>query len=202
MPRKSLTCLAPVFTLALLHACSGDSGSGGTGGAGGVTGGRGGGSLTGGAGGGGGGTGGSGGTGGLSDGGPSTGDPTAALDACFTGLRTLARVNQIGTKRSADGRYVLRIALEYPPGSVGTSGTYPWDAIRFAIVTPQGQLCVQDENMLKTAYMGSLHNCNDVFTVSSKGIIYQVKHPDTTPERPDTVLSISGWAAAPAMTMM
>ena len=139
------------------------------------------------------GTGGSGGVG---------GDPTAALDTCFAGLRKLAEANnQISTKRSADGKYAVRIALEYPPGFVGTSGTVPWAAVRFAIVTPQRQLCVQDEKMLEKAYGGSLHNCNDVLKVTSDGVTYQLKYPDTTPERPATILSISGAAALPPTTL-
>jgi hypothetical protein len=216
MPRKPFgPFLATLLSLALLHGCSGGSGPGSPGGAGGtgaVTGGQGGGSPTGGkggsagsggaAGGSGGATGGSGGTGGsLPDGGPPTGDPMAVLDACFAGLRTLAMINQIATKRSADGKYAVRIALEYPPGSVGTSGTFPWAAIRFAIVTPQGQLCIKDEGMLRAPYRGSLHNCNDVFTVTSNGITYQLKYPDTTPERPDTVLTITGGTTVPPVTL-
>src|SRR5688500_1515840 len=97
MPRKSLgPCLATLLCLALLHGCSGDSGQAGPPGTGGTGGGATGGS--------GGATGGSGGATGGS-GGSSGGDPTAALDACFAGLRTLTMVNQIATKRSADGRY-------------------------------------------------------------------------------------------------
>jgi hypothetical protein len=69
------------------------------------------------------------------------------------------------------------------------------------MVTPQGPLCLQDENMLKAAYQGSRHNCNDSFTVSSNGLSYQLKHPDTTPERPETILTITGGAATPAMTL-
>jgi len=130
-----------------------------------------------------------------SDGGPSTGDPTAALDACFAGLRELAAFNnQIATKRSADGSYAVRLALEFPPGYVGTSGTVPWAAIRFAVVTPRGQLCIQDEKMLRDAYQGSLHNCNDVFKVASGGLNYQLKYPDTSTEHPEAILSISGAA--------
>jgi hypothetical protein len=126
----------------------------------------------------------------------------AALDACFAGLRALATFNnQIATKRSANGSYAVRIALEYPPGYAGTSGTVPWFAIRFGIVTPQGQLCIQDEQLLKTAYKGSLHNCNDSFTVTSNGLTYQLKYPDTSPERPQTILSITGAAAVPPVTL-
>jgi hypothetical protein len=224
MSRKlSGPSLATLLSLGLLCGCSGDSGEagpsgpGGTGGTGAVAGGGQGGALTGGSGGsagnggGGGGGGGRGGGGGGvggagtgdggPDAGPSTGDPLAALDECFVGLRELARVNQIATKRSADGKYAVRIALEYPPGRVGTSGTFPWSAIRFALVTPQERLCIQDETMLQAPYRGSVHNCNDVFTITSNGVTYQLKHPDTTPERPATILSITGAAAVPPMTL-
>jgi hypothetical protein len=184
------------------------SGSGGSGGAAGGSGGAAGGSggAAGGSGGAAGGSagaaGGSGGTGGSpADGGSPTGDPSAALDECFVGLRMLSTMNQIATKRSADGRYAVRIALEYPPGRVGTSGTVPWAAIRFAIVAPQGQLCIKDETALREPYKGSRHNCSDVFTITSNGVTYQLKYPDTTPERPDTILSVTGAAAVPPVTL-
>jgi hypothetical protein len=206
MRKSSGPCLATLLSLGLLCGCSSDSGqagppgSGGSGGAGGGTGGQGGGTPAGGSGGGGGGKAGTGGAGSGSGG--AGGDPTAALDACFAGLRKLAEANnQISTKRSADGKYAVRIALEDPPGFVGTSGTVPWAAVRFAIVTPQRQLCVQDEKVLKEAYGGSLHNCSDVLTVTSEGSTYQLKYPDTTPERPATILSISGAATLPPTTL-
>jgi hypothetical protein len=199
MARTSLGLVA----LLLVCGCGSDaSPGGGTGGQGGgaPTGGSGGSTSTGGSG-GSTGTGGAGGS--LPDGGPSPGDPSAALDTCFAGLRALATFNnQIATKRSADGRYTVRLALEYPPGFVGTSGTVPWATVRFAIVTPQGQLCIQDEKMLAKAYQGSLHNCMDSLEVTANGLTYKLKYPDTSPpERPDTILSISGATTVAPVTL-
>ena len=197
--------LVALLSVGLVCGCSRDSGpaAGASGGAGHGSGGAGGSTGNGGAAVGSGGAGhGSGGAGGRPDGGPPTGDPTAALDACFAGLRALATFNnQIATKRSADGRYLMRLALEYPPGSVGTSGTVPWFPIRFALVTPQAQLCLQDETALRAAYRGSRHNCSDTLTVSDGGVTYQLEHPDTTPEHPDTLLSVGGAAPVTLTTV-
>jgi hypothetical protein len=119
------------------------------------------------------------------DGGSMTGP---SLDACFAGLRTLSRDSQIATKRSADGKIEARIALEVD--GFGTSGTKAWRLIRIAIVTPDAQVCVKDEEALRAAYKGSHHNCTDVLTVTASGHTYEFKGPDTDPKRGDTTLTI------------
>jgi hypothetical protein len=176
----------------------GDTGSGGTG-AGGNT------SASGGASGSGGtaGSGGSGvgGAGGIDASVPDAGDGTvsaaAYLDECFAGLRSLGPRAQIATKRSANGGIHVRLALEVPPGGFGTSGTLPWAAVRLAIVTPQKRLCIKEEAVLKTAYKGSLHNCMDSLSVTSDGLVFLLKAPDTDPMRDATTFGITGDAAIP-----
>jgi hypothetical protein len=183
-------------------AATGGNGGTGTGGAG--TGGAGtggaGGSSLGGAG-GGGGSGGAPGTGGAGDAGPGDAPAAAYLDDCFAGLRTLEMRAQTATKRSADGAYQLRLALEVPQGMLGTSGTVPWTAVRLAIVTPQKRVCIKDEAALKTAYTGSHHNCSDTMSVTVAGLTYLLKAPDTDPQRAATTLTITGEAAVPAVTL-
>jgi hypothetical protein len=201
------------LTVALVAAAcesSSDSpgGTGGTGGSGGATAGTGGGSGGsggGGSGGGGGTTGGSGGTGGsTTDAGKDSGGmaPAAFLDDCFNGLRPLAQfLWQISDRSSSNGAYRVRLALEYPPGSVGTSGTIPWKAVRVGIVTPQTQVCIKDEAALASVYKGSHHNCMDSLTVMSAGLIYEIKPPDVAPGRKVATLAVTGEAAIPAVML-
>jgi hypothetical protein len=201
------------LTVALVAAAcesSSDSpgGTGGTGGSGGATAGTGGGSGGsggGGSGGGGGTTGGSGGTGGsTTDAGKDSGGmaPAAFLDDCFNGLRPLAQfLWQISDRSSSNGAYRVRLALEYPPGSVGTSGTIPWKAVRVGIVTPQTQVCIKDEAALASVYKGSHHNCMDSLTVMSGGLNYEIKPPDVAPGRKVATLAVTGEAAIPAVML-
>jgi hypothetical protein len=172
---------------------SGGNGSGGTGS------GAGGNAADGSAGGTGGGSGGAGGSGPDAGGGTLT--PAAYLDDCFAGLRTLAMRAQIATKRSANDAYQVRLALESPPGSVGTSGTVPWTAVRLAIVTPQTRICIKDEAALKTAYTSSHHNCTDTLSVTVAGLVYLLKAPDTDPMRAATTLGVTGEAAIPTTAL-
>jgi hypothetical protein len=217
-PMNSMTTLVLCFGLSVALGCStsdapGDAGSGGAGGgnkagSGGTsTGGSSGGSTgSGGTGSGGGGNaadGSAGGTGGGGAGGsvPDAGGgnltPAAYLDDCFAGLRTLAMRAQIATKRSANDGYQVRLALESPPGSIGTSGTVPWTAVRLAIVTPQTRICIKDEAALKSAYTNSHHNCTDTLSVTVAGLVYLLKAPDTDPMRAATTLGVTGEAAIP-----
>jgi hypothetical protein len=193
---------------------SGGGGSGGSAGSAGTpgSGGRGGsgGAGTGGVAGSGGGTGGGMGTGGSGGaaGDAGSGDvavdsgPSGHLDECFAGLRALTSTSQTATKRSANGAYEVRLAIEVPPDTAGTSGTRPWKLVRLAVVTPQTRLCVKDETALATAYKASLHNCSDSLTVTSAGLNYKLTLPDTDPMRANTTLSITGEAAIPPVTLM
>ena len=130
------------------------------------------------------------------------GSPSAFLDDCFAGLRAFETQSQLSDRRSGDGAYRVRLAIEYPPGSVGTSGTIPWDAVRVGIVTPQKQVCIKDEAALKDAYKGSVHNCSDSLVVMSDGLIFTIKPPDVaTVQRPVTTLAVTGAAAIPAVML-
>ncbi|HEY0715767.1 MAG TPA: hypothetical protein VGF45_23995, partial [Polyangia bacterium] len=116
----------------------------------------------------------------------------ASLDACFAGLRpTQARTNQVGNKATADGRYQVRLALEYTPGMIGTSGTKPLRAYRFGIVTPEGIVCVSDEATLMNAYKVSHHNCDDTFDLTFQGRRYQITQPAVDPTLPGAQLTIT-----------
>jgi hypothetical protein len=202
-------------------------GSGGRGGAGGVSGGgnggangSGGSTTTGGAGGGGGGAGGgpsaAGGAGGspdaptdgANDGSnaevPPSGSPS--LDECFLGLRPFVeKTNQIATKRSSDGNYRARLALERIPDSSGTSGTLPWRVVRVAVQTPAGVACFKDETALAGAYKGSHHNCSDSLVITTAGVTYKFEPPDTDVRpmnlRTTSKLTITG-AGAPVNVML
>lgn len=184
---------------------SGGAGGQASGGAGGAASGGAGGNASGGAGGGNasGGTGGGGGGAGGSDGGqlPDTAQGQGpSLDECFTGLRKLATRSQLANKRSANGAYEVRMALEGPPDGIGTSGTKPWQAVRLGIVTPNRRVCF-DEAALKNAYKNSHHNCSDVLSVTSDGLNFELKRPDTDADFPATTLTITGEAAVPPVTL-
>lgn len=185
----------------------GQAGSGGTPGTGGTgTGGTG---TGGSAGTGGAGTGGSAGTGGggaggspgPDGGGGDGGSPEDFLTQCFSGLRPLAPRSQTASKRSSNSAYHLRLAIEVPPDSIGTSGTQPWKAVRVGIVTPQARVCIKEEAALVAAYKGSHHNCADVLTVTAGGLIFTIKPPDTDPARATTTLTITGEGGTPAVTL-
>jgi len=139
------------------------------------------------------GTGGGGGAGGADSGGGRDGgaaaDASAApdqgsmmtgksVDDCFVGLRMLRGGFQDATRVSPDGKYRMRLALETADRG-GTSGSYAWQAIRFALETPDGNVCITDEAALANAYAATHHNCMDVLTVSSGGRTYRIDHPDS-----------------------
>jgi len=107
-----------------------------------------------------------------------------SLDDCFAGLRALVGAPQDATRASADGKYKVRLALE-TDGRGGTSGSYAWAAVRFAIETPEGTVCVSDEAALAKAYVGSHHNCMDVLTVEAGGRRYVIRNPDSAIEYGD-----------------
>ena len=128
--------------------------------------------------------------------------PAAFLDDCFVGLRPLASsLWQISDRSSSNGAYRVRLAIEYPPGSVGTSGTIPWKAVRIGILTPQKQVCIKDEAALASVYKGSHHNCMDSLVVMSGGLNYEIKPPDVAPGRKVATLSVTGEAAIPAVML-
>jgi hypothetical protein len=126
-----------------------------------------------------------------------TAPPATDLDACFQGLRKLAVQSQIASKKSADGKYQVRLALERIPDSVGTSGTVPWRVVRIGFVTPAASACVKEESTLAGAYKGSLHNCSDTLKVSAGATTFDLKTPDTTPGRTQAQLSVNGGTAQP-----
>jgi hypothetical protein len=106
------------------------------------------------------------------------------VDECFAGLRMLKGAMQDATSASADGKYRMRLALETADRG-GTSGSYGWAAIRFALETPDGSVCVTDESALAKAYVGSHHNCMDVLTVTSGARTYVIRNPDAASDYVD-----------------
>jgi hypothetical protein len=159
---------------------SGSGGSGGRGGTGGVAG-------SGGTGGSGGGNGGGGSGGRMADAGTDapTGDmrpggsdasPGRYLDDCFTPPPARMGRHQIATKASADGKVRIRTALD-DGERLGTSGSVPWDVLRFAIEADGSGGCVNRGPNL--VYKPSpRHNCNDGLVATVNGVRYEVKFPD------------------------
>jgi hypothetical protein len=157
-------------------ASSGGTNSGGTAGTGGSTGG-------GGTGGSGGmaGTGGSGGTAGTGGSGGET------LESCFAGLRALEGSWQISMRENVGEPLRLRLALE-TGDRFGTSGTYPWAAVRLALEIDGSVICL-DETALAGTYHGSLHNCADVLRFEYGELTYEIEAPDVPKTADLTVLS-------------
>jgi hypothetical protein len=100
-----------------------------------------------------------------------------SVDECFAGLRKLQGGFQDATSASSDGKYKMRLALETGDRG-GTSGSYAWAAVRFALETPDGNVCVTDEAALSKAYAATHHNCMDVLTVTSGSRTYRIDNPD------------------------
>jgi hypothetical protein len=120
-----------------------------------------------------------------------------SVDECFTGLRALKGGFQDATRTSPDGKYRMRLALETGDRG-GTSGSYAWAAVRVALETPDGNVCITDETALAKSYTASHHNCMDVLTIEAGGKSYVIQHPDTaadyadpTQQRRDGSLTIS-----------
>jgi hypothetical protein len=111
------------------------------------------------------------------------------------GLRQPRGSFQLATKVSADGAVRARIALETGT-RFGTSGTFPWLPIRFALQTPDEQICITDEAALAAAYrIPTRHNCADVLELTIDGRRYRLLAPDTrVPIR--TVATLSVFAGA------
>jgi hypothetical protein len=108
------------------------------------------------------------------------------------GLRPSRGSFQLATKISADGTIRMRIALETGT-RFGTSGTYPWLPIRFALQTASDGLCITDEPLLARSYRGSRHNCTDVLDLTLTDRRYEIRAPDTRaapPARTTSTLSI------------
>lgn len=187
---------------ATVDAGAGGSAAGGTGGA---LVGSGGSPQTGGLGGGGMVAGGAGGvqTGGAGGGGPGQGGAAGgggaavpSLDACFTALRAGEGSYQVATKASADMKYRMRLALE-TADRFGTSGTRAWGAYRVALQTPEGNVCVSDENALASAYQGSRHNCSDKLTVTMGNKRYVIDNPDSAID----IVDPSTWVRPATLTI-
>jgi hypothetical protein len=104
-----------------------------------------------------------------------TGPPASSLDECFAGLRPLVKSSQVATKASGDGKIRVRLALE-TGDRLGTSGTVPWDLIRFAIEASGATTCITEDAQL--VYRGSLHNCNDKASATAGDVHYEMAAPD------------------------
>ncbi len=91
----------------------------------------------------------------------------------------------------------MRIALETGT-RFGTSGTYAWLPIRFALVTPTERLCITDEAALARAYqISARHNCGDVLEISDNDRRYQIRAPDTRTSAPArTIATLSIYQSA------
>lgn len=97
----------------------------------------------------------------LPDANNDAGSPTAFLDACFEGLVNLepSTYAQIQEFVHEERGVFLRIARD-PADRFGTSGTSPFDLVRWAIVTQDTRFCVTDSDEL--AYDLTHHNIRDV----------------------------------------
>lgn len=116
----------------------------------------------------------------MGDGGGNT--PGRNLDECFAGFPgpvSFAK-QMVATKASADGKVRFRIALD-TKDFVGTSGTFPWSLVRFAIEAEGSTVCLTAAAALSTAYKGTHHNCMDTASITgADGVRYEIKAPDRT----------------------
>jgi hypothetical protein len=109
----------------------------------------------------------------------SPGNATQFLEQCFAGL-TLSGSFQDASRATADGRYRMRLALQVPPDTGGTSGTFPWRAVRVGLVTPRGSICIRAGGPAQPTYTVSHHNCKDVLQIpTDTGLRYVVENPDS-----------------------
>jgi hypothetical protein len=118
---------------------------------------------------------------------PGAGGAGGSLDDCFEGLRDPVGAFQDAEKASLDTTYRMRVALE-TGDRLGTSGTYAWLPIRLGLQTPDGIVCITDEELLAAAYTGSHHNCGDVLSFSDGGRDYTITSPDTTVDYVDPTI--------------
>lgn len=115
---------------------------------------------------------------GESGAGGSGGEPGGeTIETCFEGLRELEGTSQISTRENAGEQIRLRLALE-TADRIGTSGTYPWAAIRLALEIDGTLICL-DESELASAYMGTHHNCSDELSFDHDGRSYEIGSPDS-----------------------
>lgn len=180
--RSVTLSLMTLLCVVLAHACGAmggagdsprsdsgipDSGTGAGGGPGG--GGSGGGGSVGGGGGGraGGGAGDGGGGGGSAGGGP--------LDECFAGLPGRVGTQMLATKKSADGRIRVRIALDTADRG-GTSGTMGWGLVRLGVELDGAVSCITQPSQL--SYVGSHHNCLDKAGATAGAMTFELEDPD------------------------
>lgn len=82
----------------------------------------------------------------------------------------------------------MRTALETADRG-GTSGTYPWAAVRVALQIDGAVICL-DEGALASAYRGSRHNCSDVLSFTVEGNRYEIAPPDTSADRQTATLTV------------
>lgn len=81
----------------------------------------------------------------------------------------------VATKRSADGRLRLRIALD-TMGQFGTPGTMPWRLVRLGVEADEVVTCVREAAAL--TYVGSHHNCLDEAQASAGARTFELRGPD------------------------
>ena len=98
----------------------------------------------------------------------------ARLAQCFEGLRPLQGSFIRATKRSADGKVQVGLAVE-TADRFGTSGTAPFALVRFAIVADGKMACVTSPPA--GAYKVSHHNCKDTASVTVEDVRYDLSEP-------------------------
>jgi hypothetical protein len=113
--------------------------------------------------------------------------PAQWLDQCFAGLPAPVAVQNVDSKASADGRTHVRIALD-TGDRIGTSGTYPWEIVRFGLVRDGAGVCVTTPAGLM--YKTTHHNCGDTATVTAGGVRYELTAPDRATTRVSAFMSM------------
>lgn len=111
--------------------------------------------------------------GGAGGGGGGVGGDT--LDECFAGLPGRVGTQMLATKKSADGRFRVRIALDTMDSS-GTSGTMPWSLLRLGVEQDGAVSCITQPSQL--SYVGSHHNCLDKAGATAGAMAFELEDPD------------------------
>jgi len=81
----------------------------------------------------------------------------------------------IATKRSADGRLRVRLALD-TQDLFGTTGTMPWRLVRLGVEVDGAVSCITEPAQL--TYVGSHHNCSDKASATSGRWSFELRGPD------------------------
>ena len=95
-----------------------------------------------------------------------------SLDACFAGVtRPTRSFVDIQSYASQDGRYQLRRARQ-PGDRVSVGETFPYDLIRFGVVSGGAVTCIDSPALLSYDY--GHHNWNDTMDARAAGATYRI----------------------------